>query len=58
MGVASQNMCINKVSRQKGNQYFANVALKVNVKFAGACNQRVQGFPPGFQVPTIVFGAE
>ena len=51
-------MCINKVSRQKGNQYFANVALKVNVKFAGACNQRVQGFLPGFQVPTIVFGAE
>lgn len=58
-GVASQCLVIQQVARQKGNQYYANVALKVNVKLEGGVNQRVEGWLPGFKVTTtIVFGAD
>lgn len=53
-------MLMSKLKTAK-SQYFANLALKVNVKLGGI-NQRVgdaKGFLPGFdKTPTIVFGAE
>lgn len=41
-----------------GEQYYSNIALKINVKLCGI-NQMIRGGPPGFQQkPTIIFGAD
>ncbi|CAD6580475.1 MAG: hypothetical protein CYPHOPRED_001225 [Cyphobasidiales sp. Tagirdzhanova-0007] len=57
LGVATQNMLIQKARNAKPT-YYANVALKVNVKLEGV-NQTIQDGPQGFkEKPTIVFGAD
>ncbi|KAL7009525.1 hypothetical protein EMMF5_001156 [Cystobasidiomycetes sp. EMM_F5] len=57
LGFATQNMLIQKMQKA-GAQYYANVALKINVKLSGT-NQSIQGGLPGFlKTPTMVFGAE
>ncbi|WVZ62233.1 hypothetical protein U9M48_011999 [Paspalum notatum var. saurae] len=58
LGIVSQ--CINP-ERKKNNQYFANIALKINVKVGGRNTVLERAFVPNeipFDIPTIIFGAD
>ncbi|KAM0790571.1 hypothetical protein ACM66B_004439 [Microbotryomycetes sp. NB124-2] len=57
-GVATQCLLINKV--KKGNaQYYANVALKMNVKLSGINSiLSTEDLGPVAEVPTMVLGAD
>lgn len=51
-------MHIAKIRTAK-QQYYQNVALKVNVKLNGVNQVVKSGLAPGFEkTPTIIFGAE
>jgi len=58
--VPSQNLVIATLIKQKGPSYYSNVALKVNVKLLGGVNQIIAKPVklPGFDQPTIIFGAD